>query len=149
MIVLSHKGRKRRVFDLPVSLRVRGSVDKIFTAWTSSAVAKEWLCDRMEGEWKPGSSVFWHHGEYRQEIRIVEVEPLKRLAFRWRAYGEQPETNVEIQFKQLGGEVGVLIREREWALTVPNVNFALDHACGWENTLCRLKAWIEAGVKLR
>lgn len=136
-------------FQLPVSLRIRGSLASIFSAWVERSAAEQWLCDRMEGEWRPGQSVFWHHGDHRQEIKVVEIADRNRLAFRWSAYGTQPETEVKVEFREIGEEIGVLIHEAGWPLTKGNVEFALDHACGWENTLCRLKAWMEAKVKLR
>ena len=58
-------------FHLPVSLRIRGSVEKVFAAWMNPVEAEQWLCDRLEGEWATGKSVYWNFGDHRQEIRIV------------------------------------------------------------------------------
>ncbi len=136
-------------FDLPVSLRIRGTIDEIYSAWIKPAIAQKWLCDRMEGEWTPNATVSWWFGNHRQELRITQVETNFALGFQWNAYGTQAETCVTIGFKDLGSEVGITVRESSWELTEDSVKIALDHACGWENTLCRLKAWIEAQVKLR
>jgi uncharacterized protein YndB with AHSA1/START domain len=136
-------------FELPVSLRITGSLERVFGAWLDPRIAREWLCDRMEGEWAAGKAVEWWFGEYRQEIRIIAVEANKRLVFKWNAYGTRPETMVEIEFLQLDGEVGLKLRESSYPLVKEDVLAALDAACGWENLFCRLKAWIEAGVRLR
>lgn len=136
-------------FDLPVSLRIRGSIDEVFDAWINPSVAVNWLYDGCDGHWKPGKSVYWVFGDFRQEIRVTEVEPNKLLLFRWNAYGSRPETEVRIEFRDLGNEVGLVLHEGRWALTLEDVKVALDLACGWENIFCRLKAWIEAKVKLR
>ncbi len=140
---------KSESFDLPVSLRIRGSIAEIFEAWIDPAIASNWLCDRLEGRWQAGQNVYWVFGELRQELRVSQVEPKKRLIFRWNAYGVQPETEVEIEFRDLGNEVGLVLKEGSWSLTLEEVKVALDKACGWENVFCRLKAWIEAKVKLR
>jgi uncharacterized protein YndB with AHSA1/START domain len=136
-------------FHLPVSLRIRGSVEKVFAAWTNPVEAEKWLCDRLEGEWAAGKSVYWNFGDQRQEIRIVAIEPNKFIKFRWNAHGNQAETEVQIEFKDLGLEVGVVLRESSWKMSREDISRALDAACGWENVFCRLKAWIEFGVKLR
>lgn len=136
-------------FDLPVSLRITGEVDRIFKAWVEPGIAREWLCDRMEGQWAPGETVIWWFGEYRQELRVEKAETNRRLAFRWSAYGTRPETLVVIEFLPLAGEVGLKLSESSYRLAKEDVLAALDAACGWENVFCRLKAWIEAGVRLR
>jgi uncharacterized protein YndB with AHSA1/START domain len=137
------------LFHLPVSLRIRGSIEKVFTAWTNPVEAEKWLCDRLDGEWAAGKSVYWNFGDHRQEIRIVTIEPNKLIKFRWNAYGNQAETEVQIEFKVLDHEVGMVLRESSWKLSRDDIAQALDAACGWENVFCRLKAWVEFGVKLR
>jgi len=133
-------------FNLPVSLRIRGSVHDVFSAWVKPEVVKNWLCDRMEGEWKSGETVYWWHAEHRQAIQVTTVEKNHHLRFRWSAWGTQCETEVEVEFSELDGETGIRICESKWNLATENVSIALDHACGWENTLCRLKVWIELGA---
>lgn len=139
----------RETFDLPVSLRITGEIERVFGAWLDPNIAREWLCDRMEGEWSPGKPVYWWFGDYRQELRVEAVVPNQRLAFCWNAYGTRPETKIEIEFLPLEGEIGLRLQERSFPLAKEDVMAALDAACGWENVFCRLKAWIEAGVKLR
>jgi uncharacterized protein YndB with AHSA1/START domain len=136
-------------FDLPVSLRITGGLSEVFRSWTDPALAAHWLCDRVEGEWKPGAKVYWHFGESRQEIRVVRVETEKVIEFEWNANLSQPETNVKIEFRDLGKEVGLVLTESSFALSIEAVRWALDAACGWENIFCRLKAWTESKVKLR
>ncbi len=103
----------------------------------------------MEGEWQSGKSVYWCFEDIRQELKIVSIIPRKQLKFHWKASGSNEETAVTIDFKNLGDEVGISLFETEWSLSVENVRTALDHACGWENVFCRLKAWVEAKIKLR
>jgi len=135
-------------FELPVSLRVRAPLKRVFAAWLNEADAR-WLCDRQEGRWAAGEKVFWNFGGERQEIRVVAVEAERVVRFRWNAYGTQSETEVVIEFRDHGSETGLVLREVGWELALENVKVALDHACGWENLFCRLKAWVEAGVELR
>lgn len=136
-------------FELPVSLLIRGSLPEVFQAWMDPAIAEQWLCDRLEGSWAPGKSVFWHFGNARQELQILAIEPNQIIKFRWRVEGTRPETEVEIRFSVQDEFVALKLRESSWPLTNENVAFALDQACGWENLFCRLKAWTEAKVKLR
>ena len=137
------------VFDLPVSLRIRRSSSAVFSAWIEPAIAEQWLCDRMEGRWHAGEKVIWIFGGIRQEIRVQEVEIGKRLNFRWNSHIERAETAVTIECVELNGEVRLSLLESNWELSAENVRLALDQACGWENVFCRLKAWIESGIKLR
>ena len=133
-------------FDLPVSLRIRCSPSQAFEAWIKPELAQAWLCDEMLGQSIPGEIVSWRHGEHRQEIRISSIETNRRLTFQWQAWGSQPETNVDVEFEQLEGETAIRIKESGWSLNSDNVTIALDHACGWENVLCRLKAYLEVGA---
>ena len=139
--------KSENFFELPVSLRIRGSRETVFNAWILPETARHWLCDRMEGDWKPGASVYWHHGDHRQSLQIISVEKNNHLSFRWKAWGIQSETDVKIEFTELGEETRLRILESKWPLSRNDVAIALDHACGWENTLCRLKAWIETGAR--
>ena len=142
----------KETFELPVSLRIRSSRDRVFAALTDPALASEWLCERVEGSWRPGGIVHWHFGPVAQEIRVIEVQGPELLKFRWNAYVTEPETEIEMRLLVLDGshlgETGVKIRESRWELSGENVRIALDHACGWENLLCRLKAWLEAGIRI-
>lgn len=136
-------------FDLPVSLRIKGKVDDVFASWVNREIAEQWLCDHLEGEWKSGSTLYWCFGVERQEIRVSRIETGKLIEFRWNANGTQPETIVKIEFRNLGEEVGLVLSESSFELSMESVRRAMDAACGWENLFCRLKAWTEAKVKLR
>jgi uncharacterized protein YndB with AHSA1/START domain len=136
-------------FDLPVSLRITGHVDDVFRSWINAETAANWLCDRLEGEWKNGNKLYWWFGDYRQELRVVRVESNRLIEFSWNANGKQPETTVKIEFRDLGKEVGLVLSESSFSLSLESVAWALDRACGWENIFCRLKAWTEAGIRLR
>jgi uncharacterized protein YndB with AHSA1/START domain len=63
-------------FDLPVSLRIRGSIEEVFAAWVDPAQAENWLCDRLDGQWQPGKSVYWIFGDHRQELRSLILPAL-------------------------------------------------------------------------
>lgn len=136
-------------FDLPVSLLIKASRDEVFKAWINPSSACEWLCDDFEGSWTQGDKLYWVFGIERQEIRVSDVNVGHSLAFQWNANQTEAVTSVMIEFKDQGKMTAIKLKEGSWPLTHEAVKTALDHACGWENILCRLKAWIEAGVKLR
>jgi len=137
-------------FELPVSLRVRGSVADIYTAWVDPAIASEWLCDKMDGQWFAGQKVYWVFGDVWQEIRVLAVAENKCLTFLFNPYNGPHELTIQLEFRDLGGgEVGLALWARGFELSKEHVATALDMACGFENMFCRCKAWIEARVKLR
>lgn len=136
-------------FELPVSLRIRADIQRVYDSFAVASMASQWLSDRVENDLREGESTYWVFGEFRQEILTDQIRPNELIQFRWNAYGQQRETRVTIQFESVGDETRVKILESLWEMRLEHVKEALDHACGWENTLCRLKAWLEAGVQLR
>lgn len=133
--------------SLPVSLRIRGPLARVFAAWTDTATARNWHCDRIDGEYKSGATVTWNFGDFRQALRIDEVRANELIVFHWQAHNTDPETEVRIQFTDLKHETGIKIVESSWPLSKESVAKIVDHACGWENMLCRLKVWIELGAR--
>jgi uncharacterized protein YndB with AHSA1/START domain len=72
--------------------------ESVWRALTEAERLEEWFANEVELEVRPGGAgVFrWGDGSMR-EVTVEEVDPERRLGFRWRdAEGEEPETHVEL-----------------------------------------------------
>ena len=106
--------RREIVFPEP-----RGSV---WRALTEAELLEEWFANEVELDLRPGGSgVFrWGDGSVR-EATVEEVDPERRLGFRWRdAEGEEPETLVELTLEDDPEGTRLLVVETpaesaEWA----------------------------------
>lgn len=133
------------MFTLPVSLRIRAPLEQVFAAWVDPRTAEHWQCERITGEWKPGSTVTWDYGSEQQVLEVTELEPSRFLRFEYKAYRTQAKAQVAIEFVSLGQETGLRLTETGWPLDAEGAAIVADHACGWENMFCRLKVYLELG----
>ena len=72
--------------------------ESVWRALTEAERLEEWFANEVELDVRPGGSgVFrWGDGSVR-EATVQDVEPERRLGFRWRdAESEEPETLVEL-----------------------------------------------------
>jgi len=137
------------IFELPVTLRIRAEIGRVYESFAVASSASQWICDQVENDFCEGQSTYWVFGEFRQEIRVERLRLNEMIQFSWNAYGQERETRVTLYFEADGAETRIKVREAPWEMRLEHVQTALDHACGWENTLCRLKAWLEAGIQLK
>ncbi len=137
------------IFELPVSLRIRAEIGRVYESFAVARFASQWISDQVENDFQEGKSSYWVFGQFRQEIRVERLLPNEMIQFTWNASGQERETRVTLVFEAVGPETRVKIREAHWEMRLEHIQTALDHACGWENTLCRLKAWLEAGIQLK
>lgn len=126
-------------------------------AWELIATPKglmSWFCRLLEGEIAPGQTVHLTWPDDAGPAIIEAVEPMKRLAFRWRPGFNPPETVLDADLTTL---VEFLLepRERGARLRVVESGFAaikLEDAAsrrqlnvtGWEACLAKLVANAES-----
>lgn len=137
--------------EAPVGLRINKSIPEVFLALVDPLKARQYLCDAMSGEWKASSKVVWRFGETNVILQVLEVIENELLRFRWDgADFLDYETEVSIRFiPQEPGVTGVKILNTGFRSDQLSLKSAMDACCGWENLLCRLKAWLEYGIDLR
>ena len=76
--------------------------ESVWRALTEAERLEEWFANEVELDVRPGGSgVFrWGDGSVREAI-VEEVDPERRLGFRWRdAEGDEPETLVELTLEE-------------------------------------------------
>ncbi len=96
--------------------------ESVWRALTEAELLEEWFANEVELDVRPGGSgVFrWGDGSVR-EATVEEVEPERRLGFRWRdAESDEPETLVELTLEDDPEGTRLLVVETpaesaEWA----------------------------------
>ncbi len=96
--------------------------EDVWRALTETELLEEWFANEVELDLRPGGSgVFrWGDGSVR-EATVEEVDPERRLGFRWRdVEGEEPETLVELTLEDDPEGTRLLVVETpaesaEWA----------------------------------
>jgi len=76
--------------------------ESVWRALTEAERLEEWFANEVELDVRPGGSgVFrWGDGSVREAI-VEEVDPERRLGFRWRdTEGDEPETLVELTLEE-------------------------------------------------
>src|SRR5919202_4594320 len=96
--------------------------ESVWLALTEAERVEEWFANEVELDVRPGGSgVFrWGDGSVR-EATVEEVDPERRLGFRWRdAEHDEPETIVELTLEDDPGGTRLVVVEApaetgEWA----------------------------------
>lgn len=130
---------------------IQTSPEKLWSALTSSEFGqKYWLGARPEAEWKTGGAwkIAYPDGRITDTGEIIEFNPLKRLAIRWRNEF-MPEMKAEgwslctMEIEPAaGGTVKLTVThsmERE------NSKFIGAVSGGWPQILSNLKSLLETG----
>ncbi len=136
--------------ELPVSLRINRPSEAVFDAFVNPEKINKFFCSDAKGTWAPNEDVVWRFGDEDIRVKVIEVSAPSRLKFKWTAHFVDYQTLVTIDFEPITATTtAVRLYESGWESDQEALKSALDHACGWENFLCSLKAWIEHGVDLR
>ena len=131
---------------------IRTTAERLWSALTSGDFAqKYWLGARPEAEWKKGGAwrLVFPDGRIADSGEIVEFEPAKRLAIRWRNEW-LPEAREEgwslctMEIEPAAGESVKLTVSH----TIERANSRLIGAVsgGWPQILSNLKSLLETGA---
>ena len=129
---------------------IRTTPERLWTALTSPEFAQQyWRGARPEAEWKRGGAwkLVFADGRVADSGEIVEFEPAKRLAIRWRNEWK-PEFHAEgwslctMEIEREGEAVKLTVTHR---MERPNAGFIGAVSGGWPQILSNLKSLIETG----
>ncbi len=120
-----------------------------YRAFTNATALREWLCDIATVDPRPGGRVYlWWSGDFYSSGHYQELDPGKRLKFRWFSSADSAPTSVEVFFESV--PEGVLVR---MAHSVPDdpawKNIAEGFKHHWDISLPNLKSVLETGIDLR
>ena len=136
----------RRTFAAPA--------ERVFEAFRDPELLRGWAdpgdhrTERMEMDFRPG-------GRYRREMRFpdgslhvlsgeyLEIDAPRRLAYTyvWETLPDAPETRVQIDLRERGGETEVRLLHSGFATG----EMADDHRIGWESCFAQLADLVERG----
>jgi uncharacterized protein YndB with AHSA1/START domain len=140
-----------------VTGRIAKPVAEVFDAVADPAqLSRYFTTGGAEGRLETGATVTWDFHDFPGAfpVRVVEVEPEKRILLEWAASeGAAPpdyDTTVTINFRPLDdGRTEVTISETGWRETPAGLKASYGNCQGWMQMLCALKAWLEHGINLR
>ena len=120
-----------------------------YRAFTNATALREWLCDVATVDPHPGGRVYlWWNGDFYSSGHYLELEPDKRVKFRWFSNIDSAPTSVDVTCEAVSG--GTLVR---MAHTVPDDPAWKGIADGfkhhWDISLPNLKSVLETGIDLR
>ena len=110
-----------------------------------------------EGRLDAGATVSWDFHDFpgRFPVRVVEVEPDRRIVLTWAGHADGGpagyHTRVTITFAALDGgmRTRVEIAEEGWDATQAGLDASYGNCMGWAQMLAALKLWVEHRINLR
>jgi uncharacterized protein YndB with AHSA1/START domain len=129
---------------------IRTTPERLWSALTDPGFTKQyWFGMDVECDWKPGSSwrLVYADGRVADTGTIVEADPPRRLAIRWRN-----EWNTEL--KAEGYSSCTMDLEPEKGAVKLTITHSMDHegakfiaavSAGWPRILSNLKSLLETG----
>jgi uncharacterized protein YndB with AHSA1/START domain len=128
---------------------VQASPKLAYRAFTSSTSLREWLCDVATVDPHPrGRLYLWWRGDFYSSGHYLELDPEKRVRFRWFSNIDPAPTEITVHFAEQAG--GTLVRMEH---SVPDdpawAKMAMSFRQEWDDSLGNLKSVLETGVDLR
>lgn len=134
-------------------LRIRRPASAVFDAFVEPAQMTQFWFPRSSGPLEAGETCTWYvfadRDEPAIEVRVVALEPGRRIHIEWGGGGEF--TTVEWRFIRESAE-STFVYVTESGYTGSNEDMvakALDSTGGFNLVLAAAKAWLEHGVALR
>lgn len=128
------------------TMLIRRPAAEVYEAFVDPAVTTRFWFSRASGPLAPGATVTWHWDDYGAsgEVRVVALEPHRRIAIEW-------PTPVEWRFTPRGEDATFV------AITASGfegsddeqVAQALDSTEGFNLVVAACKAWLEHRIDLR
>lgn len=144
-----------------VGARIAKPVAEVFEAVVNPEhLSHYFTTGGAKGRLAPGATVTWDFHDFPGAfpVRVVEVEPNRKIVLHWGAADDAPEgepeaphdTIVTMTFDQLDdGRTLVQISEEGWRETPKGLKACLSNCEGWTGMLCAMKVWLEHGINLR
>ena len=140
-----------------VSAHISRPVHEVFEAIADPAkLSGYFTTGGAKGRLETGATVTWDFHDFPGAfpVRVVEVEPDRRIVLRWAANDPgapaEYDTTVTITFEAIeGGRTLVSISEEGWRETPDGLKASYGNCQGWSQMLCALKAYAEHGINLR
>ncbi len=132
--------------DVRVEVEAAAPAGAVFRALVEPAELDRWIADRAEVERRVGGRYDLGWDEPGGPIRIVDLEPDRRLAYSWRYEDDsgrtlEDETVVEWTLEGSGGRTRIVLVHSGFA---PDAHTD-DYAAGWLAFLASLKFLVEGG----
>src|SRR5262245_26941546 len=129
---------------------IRRPVADVFEAFVDPAITSRFWFTHGSGRLVPGTPITWHWDMYgfSVQVDVVAIEPNRRIAIDWSAYGGP--TKVEWIFRDRGdGTTFVGVTNTGFSGDEDEiVQQAIGGTEGFTIVLAGLKAWLEHGVAL-
>lgn len=132
--------------------RIRRPIADVFEAFVNPEITSKFWFSRSSGRLESGATVTWHWDAVSAstEVRVLEIEPDKRILFEWGIETENP-SQVEWTFTAQDDATTLVevvnsgfIGDDEQV-----VAHALDSTSGFTLVLAAAKAWLEHGIDLK
>jgi uncharacterized protein YndB with AHSA1/START domain len=136
-----------------VGMLIRRPPGEVFAALADPARTTRFWYTKSTGRMTPGAELTWTWEMYHvsSTVRVLDVEPSRRIRFRWDGYDPAHPTTVEFQFIPYQDDTTYL-RVTETGFTGDpdtQVSRALDATAGFTFLLSSLKAALEHDITLR
>jgi uncharacterized protein YndB with AHSA1/START domain len=131
-------------------LELEAPIERVWTALTTTDGLLGWFpTHAAEIDLRPGGRLSLGWAEDGDEGVVDEVDPPRRLVFRWRPVGrsDRPFTTVAIALEDLqGGRTGLTLVESGFASLPHQIRQQSweGNDRGWDEELAELKAFVEA-----
>ena len=129
---------------------IRTTPEKLWSALTTTEFTRQyWLGTSVDADWKVGGAwkLTYPDGRMTDAGEIVEFEPSKRLAIRWR-HEFKPELKAEgwslctMEIERTGEAVKLTVTH---AIEREDSKFIVAVSGGWPQILSNLKSFLETG----
>jgi uncharacterized protein YndB with AHSA1/START domain len=136
-----------------IGMLIRRRPDEVFEALADPAITTRFWYTRSTGRMAQGAELTWAWEMYRvsSAVRVLDVEPGRRIRFSWDGYDPAHPTTVEFQFiPYSGGTTYLRITETGFTGDADTqVSRALDATAGFTFLISSLKAALEHDITLR
>lgn len=136
-----------------IGMLIRRPPDEVFEALADPAITTRFWYTKSTGRMAQGAELTWAWEMYRvsSAVRVLDVEPGRRIRFSWDGYDPAHPTTVEFQFiPYSGGTTYLRITETGFTGDADTqVSRALDATAGFTFLISSLKAALEHDITLR
>ncbi len=137
---------------------VRAPRSKVWWALTTEEGWTGWFSDAVDGKFAIGETIVMEFTGYgKGEAKIVELDPERRLAFRWHPGdeerdGDSPDSEMTLVAFELGdhaeGTMVTMVESGFNAIPEGRRKRCLDgNTEGWNWELDQMVAWLEQGIR--
>lgn len=146
---LTNLARHVGSFEVRVESRIERAPADVFAAIVDPAKMSQYFISRGSAPLAPHTRVDWEWADVgaKVTIEVTEIEPDRKVAFRWPADG--PSTNVTLVLEPDGERTKLVATEGPFERTDAGVRRALGQNQGWTDFSCSLRAYLHHGINLR